>query len=269
VQDFALHVDFTSDAIHLGPFNDRERAVNLLNALRVGARMVLDMGDAELEGNLYRSEGGDYWALIYDPMPGGSGFLPLMLGYWRPICTRAREALEACPSKCETACYSCLKHFRNQQWHDILNRHQAMAVLDEVSQDLKQSTTIPQLVLQPRIQAELTDSNAELTFAEVCRKRNFPVPPEAQFRVNLSGAEVTIADWAYPDHKVLVFIDGMSRQIHGNPDQQRKDKLKRAKAKAAGFRVLELTAEELSDDEMLAFKLEELGGWLEDGRFSR
>ena len=259
----ALHVEFRSDALHLGPFESSEKAVNLYQGIIIGARRVLDMGATELEGHIYRSSTGEYWALLYDPMPGGSGFLPLVLQYWEIICEKARDALDHCASGCEKACYSCLKHFRNQQWHDVLDRKLAMEQLLAVTQSLELEHTIPSVsVVQPNIDPDGSDSDAEVDFATVCKNRGFPVPPAKQFRVDLPGGDYTLADWAYPQQKVLVFIDGMSTHLHGNPEQRAKDRIKRAKARLMGFESVEVTAEDLGDDAVLALKLEELSVYL-------
>ena len=47
---YALHVELTTDTIALGPFSERHHAVNLFESLRVGARLVLDMGTTEVDG---------------------------------------------------------------------------------------------------------------------------------------------------------------------------------------------------------------------------
>jgi hypothetical protein len=54
--------------------------------------------------------------LIYDPMPGGSGLLEQMLSRWKELIATARELLAGYAQGCETACYACLKTFRNQTW---------------------------------------------------------------------------------------------------------------------------------------------------------
>ena len=69
--DFALHVEFTTDTIHLGPFKERHHAVNLFESLRVGARLVLDMGTTEVDGFTISDSGGGFWTILCDPMPGG------------------------------------------------------------------------------------------------------------------------------------------------------------------------------------------------------
>ena len=136
------------------------------------------MGETDIEGFGCADEQGGYWMVAYDPMPGGSGFLPQLVAYWETIVERAREALDACPSDCQTACYSCLKHFRNQIHHDILDRHQAIDLLDRVAGPL----TLPHPNPAGRRRAahavdpKKADSDAEYSFATICQKRAFPVP---------------------------------------------------------------------------------------------
>ena len=69
---------------------------------------------------------------------------------------------------------------------------------------------------------------------------------------------------------VYACIDGMSAKIHGNPEQQRKDKLLRAKAKMKGFQVVEVSAMGLSDDVTLSMMFGELAILLaEDNEVNR
>ncbi|MFW5739161.1 MAG: helicase-related protein, partial [Myxococcota bacterium] len=259
---FALHVEFPSDTLHIGPFQERADAANLFESIRIGARLVLDMGATEVEGFTISDEHGGYWAILYDPMPGGSGFLPQIVRYWRIICERAAQALATCASACDRACYSCLKHFRNQQDHEVLDRHDAQSLLATLTSDLALDHPIPAVVAQPVVDPGAADSDSELGFARICAKRGFPVPPSAQHKVSFGDGSYTLADFAYPDAKILVYIDGMSAGIHGNAAQQKKDRLVRAKAKMAGWHVVAISAEGLQDAESVAGCLEEIALYL-------
>ncbi|MEE8586098.1 MAG: DEAD/DEAH box helicase, partial [Acidobacteriota bacterium] len=209
VDRFALHIDLSSDALHLGPLRRPEDAASLFEGLRIGARMVLDMGTTELEGFIHADESGDYRVAIYDPMPGGSGFLPQLIEFWPWIVERAIHALQECPGQCRTACYACLKHFSNQQHHEKLNRHRAVELLKSVQQEVRLQHEIAPSAVDHTRHSEDADSQAEEDFLEICRRRGFPRPPAAQFRVDLDG-DSTVADYAWPDRKVLLYIDGLS-----------------------------------------------------------
>lgn len=70
-------------------------------------------------------------ALLYDPMPGGSGLLEQLLEHWPNVVSAARRLVEECPSDCESSCVDCLQHFRNSFYHDKLNRHTALEVFND------------------------------------------------------------------------------------------------------------------------------------------
>ncbi len=65
-------------------------------------------------------------------------------------------------------------------------------------------------------------------------------------------------NFAYPDRKVLIYVDGLSERIHGNEDQRRRDRRVRVKAELAGWRVCTISAEGLSDPVMVDEFLERL-----------
>jgi len=263
VDRYGLHVDLVSDTLQIGPFQEAAEANNLFEAIRVGARLVLEMGTTEVEGFDGVDEEGGHWAVLYDPMPGGTGFLPQIAQFWPAVCRCAVQALEHCPGGCETACYSCLKHFRNQHVHDELNRFKAIEILRGLAVPLELGHRVPPVTLQPRPDPAPADSDAEFDFGEICRRRGVPVPPVAQFRLDLGNGDSTVADWAYPEQKVLVFIDGMSRALHGDPQQRQRDRIRRAKARMLGWQVVEITAAALKDEGSLAVHLEELALYLE------
>jgi hypothetical protein len=262
----AIHVDLKSDILRVGPYPTKEEAINVFEGLRIGARMVLDMGENEVEGFALPDEDGSYWAVLYDPLPGGSGFLPEILNYWKPVCQRAIEVLESCT--CERACYKCMKHFRNQQFHEDYDRHLAVELLDSLMTEPVSEHEIPHKFGEPKpgdqYHVGKADSPAEEDFIKLLQLRQFPEPDKAQYAIDLGNGETTIADFAYTDAKVLVFIDGLSNPIHGNPAQSRKDRIKRAKAKMLGYNVVEIPAAALRDETMMSAFLDELAVYLEE-----
>jgi len=256
----ALHADVASDLLLLGPFAEDADAINVVEASRIGARTVLEMTDQGLEVALVKNEQGRSIAVVFDPMPGGSGFLPLVLEHWERVVTESKKALAACT--CTTACYRCLLHFRNQQHHALLDRHRAQNALDDCCGPFHREHDIPPVLVDRRDQKAKADSNPEERYPDILRSRGFPVPPEAQFRVDLDGGAHTVADFAWPEPKVLIFIDGLSARIHGNLEQQAKDRRLRFKARQKGWQVLEISALGLSDQTLLAAHLEELAVYL-------
>ena len=94
-------------------------------------------------------------------------------------------------------------------------------------------------------------------FLKLIKETSFPIPKK-QLKINLDNGSYTVADFAYPEKKVLIYIDGLSRNIHGNPEQRRKDRLLRAMAKAKGYQIIEISCQDLDDDIVMNMILEEL-----------
>ncbi len=258
----ALHVDLTSDVLCVGPFEAASDAVNTYEGLLAGARAVLDMSDSELEGFLQVEENGDTWAVLYDPLPGGTGFIDQMLERWMLICERGREALGRCD--CEEACYKCLQHFRNQQHHGVLNRHDAMRLLGEINGQPHTLHQIPASV-QPtkKVNGDAEpDSTAEQRYLQLLAARSFRQPDALQHRIDLNNGNYTVADFAWVEARVLVFVDGTSSHLHGDPQRARQDRLKRAMAGKLSWNVLVITAQSLDDQQLLSDHLDELSIYL-------
>ena len=256
----ALHVDFRSDLLEIGPLPERAEAVNLMEALLVGAREVLDMGNSELEGFIEERGEGAAFALVYDPMPGGSGFLEQLQKSWPTVCQQAREVMQSCD--CEQACYACLLTFWNQRYHALLDRHLASELLERFGQEMQMTGTVPANYHERTTDLKTEESGAEDKFARILNERHFP-QPEKQHKVTLGDGTATIADFAYPAENVLIYIDGMSEQIHGSPEQQRKDGILRAKLRNAHYQVVEITAAALDDETAVGAKLDEIAVYLD------
>ena len=111
--------------------------INVGEALRTAATRLLDMGPDDLQLLLLRKPDDKLDLLIYDPMPGGSGLLEQMLSRWQELIAASKDLLGGCRQQCEKACYACLKTFRNQFYHDLLNRHQGMELSRNSTSSLK------------------------------------------------------------------------------------------------------------------------------------
>ena len=254
----ALHVEIDSDVLQVGPFDSKARAVNAMTGILLGSGQILDMGTAELDGFLLPEAADTARFVLYDPAPGGSGFLPQIARHRRLICEQAIAMLESCPGQCESACYSCLMHYRNQFHHRMLDRHQAAEVLGELVGDVAREHDIPPAT-DVRVESDAQpESDAESLLLEVLRQRKFPAPTEAQYTIHLGDGGETVADYAYPDERIVVYVDGMSESTHGGAMQQAKDKILRAKLRAKGWNVVEIAASALKDDSALAVHLSEL-----------
>jgi len=252
----ALHVNIRSDILELGPFEEDAGAFNALESVRIGARQVLEMGDQELEADLLKDAQGRSVGVMFDPFPGGCGFLPLVMEHWERIVQAGRKALAACD--CDAACYKCLLHFRNQHHHALLDRNRALNALDECRGTFDRETAIPPNFVERPTHEDDADSPKEVLFEQILKEKGFPLPDKAQYRVDLPGGAWTVADFAFPEKRLLIYIDGLSKEYHGNPEQQAKDRRLRIKAKLEGWHVQAISAQGLSDKTILSGFLEEL-----------
>jgi hypothetical protein len=144
IQKIAFYAEAVADALVLPDCASKEAAYSVMEALRQGAAEVLDMEISDLQVQVFGKPGSEtYDALLYDPMPGGSGLLEQMIGHWPAVIQRALSLVEDCPSACETSCVDCLQHFRNSFYHADLNRHTAQEYLREWGPTVRFSHLIP------------------------------------------------------------------------------------------------------------------------------
>ena len=65
---------------------------------------------------------------LYDSLSSGAGYAVSIESSIRQLLTKTRELLEGCT--CDSACHRCLKHYRNQYIHSVLNRKAALDLLN-------------------------------------------------------------------------------------------------------------------------------------------
>lgn len=65
---------------------------------------------------------------IYDSLSSGAGYAVAVASVIPEVLERAEMLLTGCT--CENACYKCLKHYRNQNVHGVLDRFAALDLLN-------------------------------------------------------------------------------------------------------------------------------------------
>ena len=133
VARLALTVQADVDLLQFHAVKNEAEGINIGEALRTAAARLLDMGPDDLQLLIVEKPDDKHDLLIYDPMPGGSGLLDQMLVRWQELIAMAKNLLAGCVQECDTACYACLKTFRNQFFHRLLNRHEALALMDKLN----------------------------------------------------------------------------------------------------------------------------------------
>ena len=115
-------------------------------------------------------------------------------------------------------------------------------MLDRVARKGRRGAGKLRLVLDERsLGDELTDSELEELFARVCRDHGVPMP-ECQVSIDLRGERRRL-DFAYPDRKIVIEIDGYSTHTSWRSFQD--DRARQNALIAAGWRVLRFTRHQL------------------------
>jgi hypothetical protein len=194
-------------------------------------------------------------ALLYDPMPGGSGLIDQMLDSWETIINVGVETLAKCPGNCPKSCYSCMKSYRNLFHHENLDRNVAIQVLRQYGGPAKLLGKVP-----PKTGAQTetgkNTNTAEMRLDKWLKDHGF-TEFVANKRIELPKGRIshTIPDFYYESvgRKVrcAIYLDGLSKAIHGNEDRKHLDEYIRAILETMSVRVIVVAASHLDDPEMM------------------
>ncbi len=270
VTPVGFYADVVADALSLPACPDQTTAYSVLETLRFAATRVLDMHMDDLQvlviGHVDREE---VDALLWDPMPGGSGLLDLICGRFEEIVAAAKEIVKDCPSACETSCIDCLQTFRNGYYHKFLDRNAAQERFDAWGPRINKSHSIPPV--QP--QQAAADGAQPVNEAE--RKLRHLLQA-AGFEDGIRGQQIrldraigtTTPDVIYraPHHDenegICIYLDGLSGHIHGNPEHAEQDRRIRDWLRNNSYEVIEVTRVDLDDSGAMQRHFRKLAGYL-------
>lgn len=223
----------------------------MMEALRQGAAGVLDMEISDLQVQILGKPGSDKFdALLYDPMPGGSGLLEQLLEHWPAVVKHTLALVEDCPSACDTSCIDCLQNFRNSFYHEHLNRHVAFEHLTTWGGGLTLSHAIPS-VLPDDNQTKKPGNPPEQQLVAMLKAAGLS-SFETERPIELSGGVVTRPDMYFhaPNdlfEGVCIYLDGMSEHLHGNAQTAARDRQIRDELLNTDYEVVAIQYQELYD----------------------
>jgi len=246
VARLAMSIQAEVDMLQFHSVADEAEGINIGEALRTGATRLLDMGPDDLQLLIIQKPDGKQDLLIYDPMPGGSGLLEQMLARWQELIAMSKELLAGCAQACETACYSCLKTFRNQFHHELLNRHTALELIDTLNHAPQDYREIVAVFEEERPEEGSPSNSPEARLLRLLHEHHFPAG-ECRKRITTSLGIATEPDWVQEPTKVAIYLDGMSRGLHGDPNVARKDQIIRQAVEVDGYRVIVIQKRDLDD----------------------
>ncbi len=176
---------------------------SLAEALRLAACQELDIEFTELvTGYRVRQNlNGDFVDIyLYDSLSSGAGYAVSVEPVIQQLLLRTRELLGNCT--CDSACYKCLKHYRNQHIHSVLDRRDALDLLNW-GQTGSRAPAIPfdrqQLLLRP-LEQILQNSGVRISFAhdeilaEGCREKKKLIVYPAMWTKPEKGDTIFISD---------------------------------------------------------------------------
>ena len=269
-RSIGFHAEVVADVFSLPTCSDAETAYSVLEALRFGATRVLDMHMEDLQilviGHVDREV---VTALLWDPMPGGSGLLDRMGDHFDEIVAVAREVVEDCPARCESSCIDCLQTFRNAYYHNRLFRERALERLDEWGSGLTFDHDIPPLQPdQPADDDAMPVNDAETKLRHLLLSAGFGEGVRGE-QVQLGNPlGTTTPDVIYradddgPDEGACIYLDGLSQHLHGNPETAERDREIRTWLRNTGYEVIEIAVNELDDVNAMVRHFQRLAAYL-------
>ena len=246
VTRLALSVHADVDMLQFHAVACEADGFNIGEALRTAATRLLDMGPDDLQLLLVRKADDTLDLLIYDPMPGGSGLLEQMLDRWQELIATAKELLAGCSQECEAACYACLKTFRNQSYHELLNRHHALELVEKLNVQPEFYRTIQPIYDEEKPEDGSPSNTPEARLLRLLHDHHFP-SGICRKRITTTAGLSTEPDWVHEETKVAVYLDGMSRGLHGDPKTAQRDQLIRGMLELDGYTVIVVQSRDLDD----------------------
>ena len=106
-------------------------ALSLAEAIRLAASKALDIEFMELVAGyrLRENEKGVFVDIyLYDSLSSGAGYAVGVANEIEGLLDEAESFLQSCD--CSSSCHNCLKHYRNQHVHGMLDRFAALELLN-------------------------------------------------------------------------------------------------------------------------------------------
>lgn len=250
--------DVTVDGLLFKDLKGMVSAVNLGETLKRAAASVIEMDEEDLQTLFFPKDEEKVDLFLYDPMPGGSGLLQQILDAWVDVRQAGLSITKKCPRECETACYECLRSYRNIFHHGLLNRHEAARIFEGLEK-FHFSHDIPENIVERKSEGEDT-VESEAILSDLLEKAGFPLPiKQKEIPISIEGfpdIKRTTPDCMYEEEKVAIYVD--SKVAHGDKKAQLKDRLITDRLEEMEWTVLRIYFSELKDPVVVEIFLRKL-----------
>lgn len=191
-------------------------AWSLVYAIIQGTILEFELDEGDIDGIvLTKRESGVESVLEIlwvDTVVGGSGVLQDMADQFPQIASAALRHLEG--HDCSSSCYRCLRTYNNQRQHNLLDWRVVLPWLKAV----RNTAVVHGETRQPQTEGpeweearrEGCQSPPELYLLRAMRAAGLPEPTKQLQIADERGQIITIADFAYPDSNLLIYVDGLA-----------------------------------------------------------
>ena len=246
----AIAADTVVDGLLFDNVENSANAVNLAEAIIIGSTQVVEISRDDLNFIVIPMQTGGVILFVYDPMSGGSGLLQQIINSWQKVCEHAIKVLNGCV--CEQSCYKCMKTYRNLFHHITLNRRTAADLMEAWNSLPKYEMTISPIAGPSAPRTAQATNVKELSLEKLLQENGFPTfVAQHSLALNPPPFQSTTPDLYYEDMisdiRVAVYLDGLSKNVHGNVERQRADVIIRSQLEAMGIDVVEIATSDLAD----------------------
>ncbi len=223
----------------LEPLDFESFYVTLKNLVQQTIEHIFCLSESDILSFLTKGKNDEYEIVIYETEDGGSGYLKLLIDEhkWFRLFTQklpeiihfiidqgkiAVDHSKKFEEGCIDACYECLKNYRNQFEHELLDRHIVKPFLNQLlSASLKRKEEIAPSI---DFHEEDFDSGLEKLFIAKLKELNIKGPdkPKEVIIDPQTKAPFTNVDFFYAP-KLCVYVDGPPHDPEKYPEQAKKD----------------------------------------------
>lgn len=140
---------------------------------------------------------------LFDTLAGGAGYADQVGQDLEEVLRRTLRELKSCPADCDRSCYNCLRHYRNQFWHEHLDRHLAASLLQFALDG------VPPVVRDAEAQARHLAPLRRMLELEGLRCTTAP-STEPDVPLLVSDGTGSVAVWTFPG----LFAERAARAAH-------------------------------------------------------
>ncbi|GBC98734.1 DEAD-box ATP-dependent RNA helicase CshA [bacterium HR17] len=224
-------------------------AWSLVYAIVQGAALAFQLDEEDIDGFVLvkRDEQGEQVLEIFwvDTVVGGSGVLQDLAENFPKVAKFALKHLEG--HDCAGSCYRCLRTYRNQKVHHLLDWQLIVDWLKVAAQAevVQVGRQVPPMQGPEWEEArrEGCQSPAELRLLKAIRSAGLPEPEKQYQVVDEQGQLITAADFAYPEHRLLIYVDGLA--FHSSLPQRLHDARINRWLQRQNYRVLRFLGTEV------------------------